>query len=76
MERAKKLWWLWLILVLVAGLGWKRLKLDVEILNLLPADMKVVDGLKLYQKYFSNSRELIIAVSGPDSSPSATPHAK
>src|SRR5215212_2266374 len=59
--------WRWigialLLLLLVAGL-W-RLRFDVEVLNLLPSNSQVVRGLKLYQRNFSNARELIITVRG------------
>src|SRR5256885_3907853 len=54
------LWWLLLVLPILAGLG--RLRLDVEILNLLPPNEPVVEGLKLYQQNFSNARELIVTV--------------
>src|SRR5262249_42703253 len=48
------------------ALGVWRLRFDVEVLNLLPGDVPVVKGLKLYQQNFANARELIIAVSATD----------
>ncbi len=54
--------WLWLFLLIPFAAGLARLRFDVEILNLLPPDSPVVQGLKLYQEHFSNSRELIITV--------------
>src|SRR6185295_414572 len=54
--------WLWLILLVPVALGLARLRFDVEVLNLLPADVPAVKGLLLYQQNFSNARELIITV--------------
>ncbi len=58
--------WLWLLLLVPIAIGFARLRFDVEILNLLPDSSPVVQGLKLYQKNFSNSRELIITLKSPD----------
>jgi len=57
--------WLWLILLVPIAFGLVRLRFDVEIFDLLPNDLEVVQGLKLFQQYFSNSRELIITVRAP-----------
>ncbi|HEY5912608.1 MAG TPA: MMPL family transporter [Verrucomicrobiae bacterium] len=57
--------WLWLLLLLPLGLGVARLRFDVDILNLLPANLSVAQGLKLYQKHFANSGELIITLQAP-----------
>lgn len=46
------------------AIGFGRLSFDVEVLNLLPPDLPAVQGLKLYQRHFSDSRELIVTVSG------------
>src|ERR1041384_212183 len=58
--------WLWLIPVALVALGVARLRFDVEVLNLLPDDLPVVQGLKLYQQNFANARELILTVQAPD----------
>lgn len=55
-------YWPWLLLLIPVAFGLKRLHFDVEVLNLLPPDLKVVQGLKLYQEHFANARELIITV--------------
>ena len=47
------------------GLGIARLRFDVDILNLLPANLSVAQGLQLYQKHFANSGELIITLQAP-----------
>jgi uncharacterized protein len=60
-----KRWW-WLILVVLAAIGWWRVRIDVEMLNLLPPDQPAVQGLKLYQEYFANARELIITLRAPE----------
>ena len=57
--------WLWLLLLLPWGLGLARLRFDVDILNLLPANLSVAQGLQLYQKHFANSGELIITLQAP-----------
>lgn len=58
--------WGWLLLIVPLLAGVARLRLDVEILNLLPAGLPVVEGLKLHLKHFSDARELIIAVEASD----------
>ncbi len=63
MKRSFQWWWV-AILVLPIGFGLLRLRMDVEVLNLLPADVPAVHGLKLQQRYFANMRELVITVSG------------
>jgi predicted RND superfamily exporter protein/lauroyl/myristoyl acyltransferase len=60
-----KRWW-WLILAVLAVIGTWRVRIDVEMLNLLPPDQPAVQGLKLYQQYFANARELIITLRAPD----------
>jgi predicted exporter/lauroyl/myristoyl acyltransferase len=60
-----KRWW-WVFLFVAVCLGLWRLRFDVDILNLLPPDEPTVQGLKLYQKHFTNARELIITLRAPD----------
>ncbi len=60
-----KRWW-WALLLVAVGLGLGRLRFDVDILDLLPPDEPTVQGLKLYQEYFANARELIITLRAPD----------
>jgi predicted RND superfamily exporter protein len=59
-------YWPWFLLLVPIGLGIARLHFDVEVLDLLPPDLKVVQGLKLYQQHFANARELIITVEAPE----------
>src|SRR6478736_10230415 len=59
-----RLWWWLLLIPLVVGV--LRLHFDVEVLNLLPGQEPVVQGLKLYQQNFSNARELIVTVQGSE----------
>src|SRR5690242_7499967 len=54
--------WLWLLLLLPVALGVARLRFDVDVLNLLPTDLPVVRGLQLYQRHFTDSRELIVTI--------------
>jgi len=67
-----RLRWLLLIPIIAVALGIYRLRFDVEVLNLLPKDEPVVEGLKLFQQYFANARELIITIRSkePDSTES------
>lgn len=58
--------WLWLLPGLLIPLGLMRLHFDVEVLNLLPVDSSVVQGLKLYQQNFANARELMITLNAPE----------
>ena len=58
-------WW-WAVLIIPVAFGFARLHFDADVLSLLPEDIPAVQGLKLYQHYFSNSRQLIITVRGPD----------
>jgi uncharacterized protein len=54
--------WPWLLLLIPIVLGLMRLRLDVEVMNLLPEQFPVVRGLKLYSTNFANARELIITI--------------
>jgi len=58
-------WW-WLLLLVPVALGLARLRFDAEILDLLPAEVPAVQGLKIYQQHFTNARELLITVQAPD----------
>ena len=60
-----KRWW-WLILLLPVTLGLARLRFDVDVLNLLPDHVPVVQGLKLYQEHFTSVRELVVTVRAAD----------
>jgi predicted RND superfamily exporter protein/lauroyl/myristoyl acyltransferase len=58
--------WILALFLLAVIAGCWRLRLDVQILDLLPPGLKVVQGLKLYQDHFSNNRELIVSLRLPD----------
>ncbi|HXC97824.1 MAG TPA: MMPL family transporter, partial [Verrucomicrobiae bacterium] len=60
----KRWWWVWL--VLAVGLGLWRLRFDVDVLDLLPSDEPTVQGLKLYEKHFTNARELVVSLRAPN----------
>ncbi len=55
-----------MFVVVPAIAGLLRLRFDSEVLDLLPQTEPVVQGLKIYQQNFSNSRELIITLRSPD----------
>jgi uncharacterized protein len=57
-------YWIWILLVVPLGLGLARLRFDVEILNLLPARLPVVVGLRSFQRNFSQARELVVTIEG------------
>jgi uncharacterized protein len=63
----------WLLLLIPAVAGWMRLRFDAEVLDLLPAHIPAVEGLKLYQEHFANAQDLIITVeaSGADATSTA-----
>ena len=61
MKRTWFRWW-WLLLLIPVIIGLARLKFDVDVLDLLPANVPAVQGLKMYQEHFANSRELIITI--------------
>lgn len=58
--------WLWLILLVPVAIGLTRLHFDTEVFDLLPKGLEAVEGLKLYQQYFANARELILTLNGKD----------
>ncbi len=58
--------WLWLLFLPLVVAGLFRLRLDVDVLNLLPPDLAEVQALKLYQSHFAKAQELVITLQGPD----------
>src|ERR1700722_5033569 len=62
----KPRFWIGLLFALLIVAGLLRLRFDVDVLNLLPGDLPVVQGLKLYQHNFTDARELILTVKAPD----------
>ena len=62
-------WAIWILMLGVAvvlATGLWRLRLDVDVFNLLPSDSRMVEGLHLYQKSFGSSRELVFSLRSPD----------
>jgi len=61
----------WILLAVAAVLvviGFWRFRIDVDVFNLLPTESRMVEGLKLYQRSFGSSRELIISLRSPEAS--------
>ncbi len=58
--------WPWWLVVGLLAAGLARVRLDVEVLNLLPTDLPAVRGLKIYQGQLANGRELMVTVRGRD----------
>ena len=63
-------WWALPALLLLAGLA--RVRFDTDVLNLLPDSVPAVRGLQLYQRHFTNSRELIATIRAPDAEAAET----
>lgn len=63
--------WLWLLLLLPIGLGLARLRLDTEVLNLLPEDLPEVQGLKRWQEHFQGAGDLLVTLRTGDPDESA-----
>ncbi|HXG49134.1 MAG TPA: MMPL family transporter [Methylomirabilota bacterium] len=55
----------WLLLIPLAA-GLVRLRLDTEVLDLLPPGLPEVRGLRLYHEYFANQRDCLITVQAPN----------
>ena len=58
-------WVIWIFIAVVALIlvtGFLRLRIDVDVFNLLPADSRMVEGLQLYQRSFGSSRELVLSL--------------
>ena len=64
-------WW-WLVVLALLGFGLARLHFDTEVLDLLPPNLPSVKGLKLYQRYFTNARELLVTIQAPDAETAET----
>lgn len=64
-------WWLLFLVPIAAGLA--RLRLDTEVLDLLPAQLPAVTGLKIYQEHFTRTRELVVTVKAPDADSAEMP---
>lgn len=58
--------WLWVLLLVPIVIGLTRLRFDIEVFDLLPKGLPSVEGLKLYQQYFANARELLLTLNGAD----------
>jgi len=52
--------------IAVLLLGFSRLRLDVDVLGLLPAELPVVEGLRLHRQSFTSVGELLITLKGSD----------
>ncbi len=60
--KRRAIWMLIGGLAVVLATGFFRLRLDVDVFNLLPTDSRMVEGLKLYQRSFGSSRELVFSL--------------
>ncbi len=64
-------WW-WVVVLALLACGLARLHFDTEVLDLLPPNLPSVEGLKLYQRYFTNARELLVTIQAPDADTAET----
>jgi len=60
-------WVLLALLLLATGLGLSRIRVDANVLDLLPPDLVAVRGLKIFLGHFGQPRELIVMVEASDS---------
>jgi predicted RND superfamily exporter protein len=58
--------WIWLPLLIPIVIGLARLRFDAEVFDLLPSDLPVVQGLKLYERHFASARDLMITLKGTE----------
>ncbi len=61
--------WRWVLLALLlpaTGLGLSRIRVDANVLDLLPQDLVAVRGLKVFLGHFGQPRELIVMVEASD----------
>ena len=68
MPRTSPLRWLIVAVLLVAycAAGFSRISFNVDILKLLPVNLRQVEGLSLFLKHFAQPDELMITVEAPD----------
>ena len=66
-----KRWW-WALLAVAVAAGFWRLRFDADVLDLLPPDEPTAQGLKLYERHFTNARELIVTLRAPDAERAAS----
>lgn len=59
-------WVLLALLILATGLGLSRIRVDANVLNLLPQNLVAVRGLKIFLGHFGQPRELIVMVEASD----------
>lgn len=55
-----------LLLAALVALGLSRIRFDVDILKLLPANLPQVEGLALFLERFARPDELVVTVEAPD----------
>ena len=54
------------LILLATGLGLSRIRVDANVLDLLPQDLVAVRGLKIFLGHFGQPRELIVMVEASD----------
>jgi len=61
-------WVCWALLLLATGLGLSRIRVDANVLDLLPPDLVAVRGLKIFLGHFGQPHELIVMVEAGNAS--------
>ncbi len=64
---SKRIVWLVPLIIVLLVVGLARLRMDVDVFNLLPRNSPIVDSLQLYQQDFGSSNELILLLRAADS---------
>ncbi|WP_221285222.1 MMPL family transporter [Haloferula luteola] len=60
--------WKWMLLVVVilaAGAGIRRIKIDTDVLSVLPSELPEAKGLRAFQEVFSRDEELVLLLHDP-----------
>ncbi|MBN8247810.1 MAG: MMPL family transporter [Verrucomicrobia bacterium] len=58
--------WPWILLTLLVAAGLFRLRFDTDVLALLPESLPAIRGLRLQQRHFAASGDLLITLRGAD----------
>lgn len=63
--RSRAIWILAAVTALILAIGLWRFDIDVDVFNLLPTESRMAAGLKLYERSFGSSQELVISLRSP-----------
>ena len=63
--RSRAIWTLLAVTAPVLVIGFWRFNIDVDVFNLLPTESRMAAGLKLYERSFGSSQELVVSLRSP-----------